>query len=90
MSRTRGVDGEEVLSTGAFAHLVEGLRAVVEAGSIEDPGDIRTAALHVWASVHGLTSLLIAKPALPWPDLDDLIDEHLQLILASRSNRPRR
>ncbi len=60
---------------------------LVDAGSIEDPGDLRMAALHVWASVHGLTSLLIAKPGLPWPDLDDLIEEHHKLILANWSKR---
>ena len=36
-----------------------------------DPGtDVFTMALHVWANIHGLTSLLVARPTFPWPDLE--------------------
>ena len=27
----------------------------------------------MWAMVHGLASLLIAKPSFEWPDVDDLV-----------------
>lgn len=84
MSRTTGYKGEDVLEAGAFGHLVQGLRAAIDAGEIDDPGDVHRAALHVWANVHGLTSLLIAKPMFPWPDLDELIDEHLAYCLVAR------
>jgi hypothetical protein len=29
-------------------------------------------ATNLWTAVHGVTSLLIARPDFPWPDLDRL------------------
>jgi AcrR family transcriptional regulator len=74
---------EDVLATGSFAHLVEGIDAAVAAGAIVPAGDTYTTALHIWANIHGLTSLLVARPTLPWPDLETFIDEHLALCLRS-------
>ena len=34
----------------------------------------------VWSSMHGLVSLLIAKPAFPWVEREELISSHLKLI----------
>jgi AcrR family transcriptional regulator len=76
----------DVLTTGSFANLVGGIQAMVDAGVVPDPGDVVTSALHVWANIHGLTSLLVARPTIPWPDVDQLIDEHLTLCI--RSLRP--
>ncbi len=28
----------------------------------------------MWASIHGLTSLMISNPEYPWPPLDDLLE----------------
>jgi AcrR family transcriptional regulator len=40
-------------------------------------------ALGFWARVHGLTSLLIAKPELPWPaDREAFVDEYARTCLA--------
>ncbi len=72
---------EDVLSTGAFAGLVGGIQAMIDAGVMRKDADAFRTALHVWANIHGLTSLLIARPGLPWPELDDLIEEHLELCL---------
>lgn len=71
----------DVLATGSFAHLMEGIEAAVAAGDLEPAGDTFTTALHVWANIHGLTSLLVARPTLPWPDLEGFIDEHLELCM---------
>jgi AcrR family transcriptional regulator len=71
----------DVLSTGSFAHLMEGIEAALAAGDLAPTGDTFTTALHVWANIHGLTSLLVARPTLPWPDLDAFIDEHLELCM---------
>ena len=32
----------------------------------------------LWMMVHGITSLLIAKPDFPWPDREQLIEHVLQ------------
>lgn len=75
----------DLLQTGSFAHLVAGIEAMVEVGGLEPTGDAYTTALHVWANIHGLTSLLVARPTMPWPDLDRFIDEHLALCLRDLS-----
>jgi AcrR family transcriptional regulator len=71
----------DVLQTGSFAHLMEGIEAARATGALEPAGDTFTTALHVWANIHGLTSLLVARPTMPWPDLEELIDEHLALCM---------
>jgi AcrR family transcriptional regulator len=71
----------DLLATGSFANLVGGIRAMVDAGAMPEPDDVVTAALHVWANIHGLTSLLVARPTMPWPELDAFIDEHLWLCM---------
>jgi hypothetical protein len=82
----------DVLSSGSFANLVEGLRTAVDAGvlTLGPAPDVQTMALHVWANIHGLTSLLVARPTMPWPELDAFVDEHLDLCMRSfRSHTPR-
>jgi len=63
------------------------LRVVTE---LIDTGAVRPEAaakgpLHVsilfWSAVHGLASLLVAKPGLPWPDRDALIDDMVSIAL---------
>ena len=44
-------------------------------------------ALHVWANIHGLTSLLVARPTMPWPDLERFVDDHL-VVLPGRAPPP--
>lgn len=36
-------------------------------------GDPFTVACALWASIHGLTSLMISNPEFPWPPLDELL-----------------
>ena len=73
----------DLLSSDSFAGLVAGIQAMVDAGIMEDTGDVVNTALHVWANIHGLTSLLVARPDMPWPELEPFIDEHLALCLRS-------
>ena len=72
---------EEILDTGSFAHLVEGIQRVMDAGRMDTDTDAFTMALHVWANIHGLTSLLVARPTLPWPELTPFVDEHLAICM---------
>ncbi len=58
------------------------LRGVIAAMLRADPATVELEAQSVWASVHGLTSLLIARPAFPWVDRDRLIAHHLDTICA--------
>ena len=44
--------------------------------------EVEVQAQSIWASVHGLTSLLIARPMFPWVDREQLIEHHLAAICA--------
>jgi AcrR family transcriptional regulator len=63
---------EALRSNVAFAPLYDNVAAAFEQGLFAG-SDPDTASLVIWASVHGLASLLIAKPTFEWPDIDGLI-----------------
>jgi AcrR family transcriptional regulator len=67
-----------LLGSGPFGHLVEAVERAMVAGAIP-AGDAHLIATGLWAVVHGVTSLLIAKPDFPWPDVDTLL-EHLLVV----------
>jgi AcrR family transcriptional regulator len=56
----------------AFGHLVEAVARGMDAGALA-PGDAFLVATGLWTAVHGLTSLLIARPDFPWPDVDRML-----------------
>jgi AcrR family transcriptional regulator len=60
---------DEVIATGAFAHLSAAVRDCMAAGIFAD-GDPLPITLDLWAAAHGIASLMIAKPYLPWGDVD--------------------
>jgi AcrR family transcriptional regulator len=70
---------EKILSSSAFGHLTEAVATAIEAGRLE--GDPMLVSISLWATVHGITSLLISKPNFPWPDVDRLIDHVLRAAL---------
>ena len=57
----------------AFGHLRHTLEECQQQGRIQ-VRDVEAAAQTLWATIHGLTSLLIAKPRFPWLDQEHLID----------------
>jgi AcrR family transcriptional regulator len=71
----------EVITTGSFAHLMEGIQRVVDAGRMPPDTDLFEMALHIWANIHGITSLLVARPSFPWPELAPFVERHLQLCM---------
>jgi AcrR family transcriptional regulator len=62
---------ERLVSTSAFEHVVEDVSAAIDAGQLH--GDAQMVACGLWMMVHGVTSLLIAKPEFPWPEREALI-----------------
>jgi AcrR family transcriptional regulator len=64
---------ERVQESASFVHLVGAVQRCIDAGQIA-PGDPIQISVAVWAAVHGVTSLLISKSTLPWPDPDGLAD----------------
>lgn len=65
------------IAGGAFGYLVESVQRCVDAGIYRsDPVEV---ALGLWAAVHGVAALLIAKPSFPWPDVDDFVDRTVRM-----------
>ena len=56
-----------VLADSAFNHLVATVEACMDV-QIFAPGDPVPVALELWSAAHGIASLMIAKPFLPWGD----------------------
>lgn len=63
---------DRLRQSASFDHLVDGVRRCIDAGAMT--GDPSLIALGLWSVVHGVTSLLIAKPDFPWPPVDQLVE----------------
>jgi AcrR family transcriptional regulator len=65
-------DPADEIASGAFGHLLESIVGSIGLGVLE--GDPVELGLKLWSAAHGLASLLITKPRMPWPPLEELID----------------
>jgi len=63
----------------AFSCFREQVSRFVEAGMLIDTEAERVTQT-VWAALHGLVSLMIARPQFPWVARDSLIEAHIALI----------
>jgi len=75
MTRTASglhLSDDELAEMAAFNHLVRDVEAAQAAGQMPK-GDAFAIACGLWAVVHGITSLMIAKPNFPWPPLEEFI-----------------
>lgn len=87
MARTAGDDAADDMLSGAFGYLLESVTACTTLGLLE--GEPVELGLRLWASAHGIASLLIAKPMFPWPPVDRVVDDAIRaaglgLVAASR------
>ena len=65
---------EQVLETGAFGSLVALVQRAIDGGQLRaELTDAVTVAHVLWAGVHGVVSLAVAKPNMPSPPLDELV-----------------
>jgi AcrR family transcriptional regulator len=67
-----------------FLELEKRVAAAMEEGVLRrDLGSSRLVAQTLWASMHGLTSLLIARPRprFPWEDVEDLVRTQTEMLL---------
>jgi AcrR family transcriptional regulator len=69
----RGVT-QETRPHGAFEVLRRGVRQCIEAERFSST-DVEATSQVLWATIHGITSLLIALPKFPWVDRERLIGE---------------
>jgi AcrR family transcriptional regulator len=67
---------DEVLATAAFEHFNDTVTECMDAG-IFASGDPLPVTLQLWAAAHGIASLMIVKPYLPWGDKDTVVDQVL-------------
>jgi AcrR family transcriptional regulator len=84
------VSTEEIAKWACLQDMVTAVQRAIDAGLIAGT-DAFLVTAGLWAYVHGLVSLLITKPGLPWPPNDALIDHVLDssfLGLAPRSPGP--
>jgi AcrR family transcriptional regulator len=76
-------DEEMLVSTSAFGRLLETCERALATGQVRPEVAARgviALAMLVWSQVHGLTSLMVAKPSAPWPDLDAMVDLLLDVV----------
>lgn len=78
---------ELLLETSPFAMLVTLVQRAVDAGMTRHDDALRVALL-LWSAVHGLTSLLIAKPNVPWPPVDALVRDLLEMVVHGELQPP--
>ena len=67
---------DDVVASSAFVHFAQAIADCMQAG-VFAPGDPVPVALQLWAAAHGIASLLIAKPFLPWGDVEALTERIL-------------
>ena len=66
---------DETLASSAFAHMNATVDDCIADGTFV--GDPVQLTFELWAVAHGVASLLVAKPYLPWGDVNDLTDRVL-------------
>jgi AcrR family transcriptional regulator len=73
---SQGTDLDELLESAGFAGVTRDLDEAYAAGMLGER-DTRLVTLTLWASLHGVASLLLAHPTIDWPSslLDSLLDQ---------------
>jgi len=74
-----GSDVDITLASSAFTHMRAGVQAMMDDGSYAH-GDTTRVALELWSAAHGVAALLIAKPYLPWGDVEVFADRVLRAV----------
>jgi AcrR family transcriptional regulator len=72
-----GSELDETLVSAAFVHLHQSVQELIDEGFYPE-GDSVAMGLQLWAAAHGVASLLIAKPHLPWGDFEAFADGALR------------
>ena len=74
--------GMELAESASFALLLDCVQDCIDAGRFRpECNDAFRLSLGFWARVHGLTSLQVTKPGMPWPDDPDFVEDYAQICL---------
>jgi hypothetical protein len=65
----------------SFGDLIAAVTKCAEAGLVA-PDEVAIVSQVLWASIHGLTSLLISRPNFPWAQRDTLINRLIETTIA--------
>ncbi len=68
-----GSDVDLTMNSSAFVHMRASIESLMAEG-VYPPGDSTMAALELWTVVHGVAALLIARPYLPFGDVEEFVD----------------
>lgn len=71
----------EITAVAGLGSVIDTVRRAQAEGAVAADDDATRVALTLWAAVHGVSALLIAKPHFPWGDTDELVDRVLQMCL---------
>lgn len=74
-----GSDVDMTLASSAFVHMRTTIETLMDEG-VYPRGDSTQAALELWTAAHGVAALLIAKPYLPWGDVEEFTDRVLRSV----------
>lgn len=75
---------DRTLRDAAFSQVLGTVEECMDEG-VFAAGDPLPVALQMWAAAHGIASLLVTKPYLPWGDLDAIADTVLCTAAAGRA-----
>jgi AcrR family transcriptional regulator len=73
-----------VLADAAFTHFMDVVSACMDVG-IFAKGDPVPVTLELWGAAHGIASLMIAKPYLPWGDKEEFANRALRSAALGRA-----
>jgi AcrR family transcriptional regulator len=74
--------GAVLAESAAFDLLTECVQTCIDADRfLPRYTDAFRLSVGFWARVHGLTSLLVSKPGMPWPDDPDFVDDYAEMCL---------
>ena len=72
-------DVDVALTSSAFVHMRDTVQALMDEG-VYTPGDPTAVALQLWTAGHGVAAMLIAKPYLPFGDVEVFTDQVLRAV----------
>jgi AcrR family transcriptional regulator len=74
--------GDELAKSAAFGMLLECVEGALAAGRLRsDLGDAYELSLGLWARVHGLVSLWVSMPDMPWAEADGFLERYAEACL---------
>lgn len=87
MTPERFVD-ERLAITAGLESITADVQAAIDAGQLPAQDPVEAVVL-LWIGIHGMVSLLISKPAFPFPPAERLFGDLARMLLVGLGGRPR-